>query len=31
VTFRPAQAFSQTPGPGAGQPLNAGELPRAGA
>jgi hypothetical protein len=30
VTFRPSQAFSQTPGPGAGQPLKAGEPPRAG-
>jgi hypothetical protein len=31
VTFRPTQAFSQTPGPGAGRPLPAGDLPRAGA
>lgn len=30
VTFRPAQAFSQTPGPGAGRPLPAGDLPRPG-
>jgi hypothetical protein len=31
VTFRPTRAFSQTPGPGAGRPLPAGDLARAGA
>ena len=31
VTFRPTHAFSQTPGPGAGQALQPGEVPRAGA
>ena len=30
VTFRPSHAFSQTPGPGAGQPLPPGDVPRAG-